>query len=224
MANDNSSSNLPLKIKIRDWTTPVAPTRYPKLITPDTKFKAEGGYSAKLILNSEVAETVRVVLEKAQEEAFEKYKASMDPKKDAAKLRKLQKADLPFTDELDEEGNPTGNMLLTIKRKASGIRKDGTPWTFKVPIKDSKGVAIPHKGLEIWGGSELRANVSIDGWLRATDTAVGISLAIQAVQIRKLVAGGANDSFDDIDDGYVADTSSSDFGDDEAGGDDTADF
>lgn len=221
------ADNIPLKVKIRDWTTPVAPAKYPKLVTPDTKFKAEGEYSAKLILSGDTAEKVRQVLEAAQDKAFEFYKNQFDPKKDAAKLRKMQKADLPMADVLDEDGNPTGQYTITVKRKASGVRKDGSQWNFKVPIKDAKGKPIPHKGLEIWSGSELRANVSIDGWLRATDTAVGITLTIQAVQIAKLVKGGANEDFDTIDGGYEAEPTSGgeDFDDDlNESDDDTADF
>ncbi len=157
------ADNTPLKIKVRDWTTPVAPTKYPKLVTPDTKFKAEGEYSVKQILTGDTAEKVRQVLEAAQDKALEFYKGQLDPKKDAAKLRKIQKADLPMVDELDEEGNPTGKYLVTLKRKAAGVRKDGSQWSFKIPIKDAKGKPVPTKGLEIWSGTELRANVSIDG-------------------------------------------------------------
>lgn len=216
--------------KVRDWTTPVTPTRYVKIITPDTKFDPAGVYSFDHILDAEQEAIVRQVLEAAQDAAMGHVLSSLDPKKDAAKIKKLQKADLPLSEDFDEDGNPTGKYILRVKRKASGQRKDGSAWSFKIPIKDAKGKPVSTKGLQIWGGSELRANISIDGWLRATDNAVGITLKIQAVQIAKLVSGGANDSFGEIEGGYEADDAvaadTSEFNDDldDASDDEAADF
>ncbi len=57
--------------------------------------------------------------------------------------------------------------------------------------------------------------------------AVGITLTIQAVQIAKLVKGGANESFDEIDGEFQSDPAGSDDFDDDldsTADDDTADF
>ena len=38
---------------MKQLTTPIGTAMYPKLITPDTKFNADGVYSCKLILSKD---------------------------------------------------------------------------------------------------------------------------------------------------------------------------
>lgn len=204
-----ADKSFPNKIKLGEITTPIGIAVYPHLTKPDTKWKPEGEYRTKIKYDAATAEGLRTTLTKYIDEAFEKYKELLVEYDKKAKVKGLTKADLPLKADVDDDGEETGFFLLNTKRTASGVsKKTGEPWKAKIVIADSKGKAVPTKGLSIWSGSELRVMGKVMGWYGAKDNEVGITVEIAGVQIKKLVSGGDGDvsfeAMDDAEDGFVA--------------------
>ena len=47
---------------MKNLTTPIGTAMYPKLVTPDTKFNADGVYSCKLIISKDDFETLEATI------------------------------------------------------------------------------------------------------------------------------------------------------------------
>lgn len=199
-----SKDNIPTKKII----TPTGVAVYPNLNRPDTKFDAAGVYDCRLRLDPEDAAVKSLVstLEKLRNEHYETLKAELIEKKKSAKAKQLKKRDV-FTPDVDKEGEETGLIVLKGKMKATGKRKDGTPWSRKPTIFDAKGKKLDNPPT-IWGGSELKMAATARPYLMESSSEVGITLYLDAVQIIKLVSG-TGQSADDFgfgeEEGYEAD-------------------
>lgn len=81
---------------------------------------------------------------------------------------------------------------------AGGIVKNptsprfGQPWSQKPDIFDATGKQLKNPP-EIWGGSELKLSVEVEGYTK-TDKTVIASIDLKAAQIIKLVKGGTRDA------------------------------
>ncbi|MFG1395892.1 hypothetical protein [Roseixanthobacter pseudopolyaromaticivorans] len=220
------------KIKVGRIITPIGVARYPHVIVPDTKWKPEGEYRCPLIYDEDVADALRPKLQAFLDKGFEELKAEhYGDTPNSPKAKRLKKNDLPIKAHEDEEGNETGQYILTPKRTASGTKKDGSAWKAKIDIVDSKGKKMSKEGLSIWGGSKLRCDCDVFAWFSPKDNEVGLKLEIVGVQVIELVAGGGEreSSFGEVEGGYVAEDdagrSFSDSEDEVADEDDTsADF
>lgn len=187
--------------------TPVGTLVYPKLNTPDTKFKADGEYQGKIRLSAEDSEKVIALYEKelkaywpiAKAELEQKVKdATTGPAKAKAKkaLEEMKEADRPFKPAYDDDGNETGEYEFNFKSPASFLKDKGKTTEKKVPIKldffDAKGKPLKVVP-EIWGGT----SACVAGELRpfSMPIGVGLSLRLKAVQIIELQsAGGARNA------------------------------
>lgn len=200
------------KIKVGSLVTPIGVARYPHVITPDTKFKAEGEYRCPLIYSEEVADALRPKLQALLDKGFEELKKEHFGDANSPKAKRLKKNDVPLKAVEDEEGNETGDYLLTPKRTASGKKKDGSPWKAKINIVDSKGKKLLASGLSIWGGSKLRCDCDVFAWYSPKDNEVGLKLEIVGVQIVELVSGGGEreSAFGSVEGGYEAPDESDD--------------
>ena len=109
------------------------------------------------------------------------------------KGKKLKVGDdsLPFTDELDEDGKPTGNVILKTKLKSRVVKKDGTFFDQRPKVFDAKGVLIS-KVPQIGPGSTVRLSVSFN--LYNTAIGAGLSLRLEAVQLLDLIEKGSRDA------------------------------
>jgi hypothetical protein len=208
--------------------TPTGIAVYPKLNTPDTKFKAGGEFAVRLKLTAEESEPLIELYEAELAKTFEAAKAELmagDGKSKAkAKALKLA-ADKPYKAEFDDEGEETGAMLFNFKMP-NRIAREGKPDLVLFPdVFDSKGKQLKDVP-EIWGGSKLK----VSGQLRPFNTAIGVglSLRLQAVQIIQLNTRGSRDAagygFGAEDGGYEgadAAPESSSFGDESGAGDST---
>lgn len=216
MAADNKKQKL---IKV---TSPKGTFKFPKLNTPDTKFKAEGEYGVKLIVSREDAIPLLAQLEDEAENRFNETKETLTAKvaeekgekkaKAKKELENLKRADLPVKDCVDDDGEPNGDIEINFKMKAQRTDKATgkiikmTPKFFDAKGKELKGGAIP----QVWGGTVGYVAGSIVPFYTAA-VGAGASLRLAAVQIIELVtAGGGNaDSFGfgKDEDGYEADES-----------------
>lgn len=167
--------------KLPLFKTPAGVAVYPHLTKPDTRFVPEGQYQVKLRIPSEEAQDLIESLDKAFAEAQETAKEKNPGKK-------IKEATKPYVTEEDEEGNETGNIVVSFKCKAQITDKQGNTRVNSPKIFDSKNKEFP-KDEEIWGGSTLRVAFNAIPYYTAMAGA-GISLRLKAVQIIDLVSGG----------------------------------
>lgn len=184
------------KRRLEKFTTPEGTAVFPQLTKPDTKFKAEGEYSAKIRLSEEDAAPMVAKIDALIEEAFQAEKARLiaADKKAAAKTLKL--ADKPYKSVLDSEGDETGEVEFSIKMKAQYTdKKTGEVVVLKPQLFDA---AKPPKalpaGTQIWGGSRIKVAGEYNPF--ATAIGVGMSLRLKAVQVIKLVSGSQGNASD----------------------------
>jgi hypothetical protein len=156
-------------------TTPKAPCLWPKLNTPDVKFKAEGEYSISVILTPEQAEPL---IKKATEH-YEKFITEQTQLLNSKKP--LKRADIgAWKDDVDKDGNPTGNVRFNIKMKASIIsKKTGKKMDFKPAVFDKYGAPTE---ASFGSGSAVKVNFEVYPWYTAA-LGAGISFSLRAVQI-----------------------------------------
>jgi len=171
--------------------------KYPKLNEPDTKFKAEGEYSVKLIGN-ENDPAVQALMAKL----VPMHEAAVARGKALIKKGKSLSVNPLFTQVYDETTEePTGEVEFVFKMGASGTYKNGPKagqtWTRKPGLFDAKGNAMV-KAPSIWGGTvgKVSFEVGVDResgepgyFIPGTGTA-GLSLRLLAVQVIDLVSGG----------------------------------
>lgn len=148
--------------------TPKAVARYPWLNKPDTKWQELGEYKVDLVMDHEEAEDLIAMIDDA---IAEKFKAEKSKKK----------APLPYSMELDDDGEETGRVIFKCKNR-NRMNKKGELWDRKPIIVDSKGNATD---VEIGGGSVLRAKLELYPWHNAA-LGTGVSLQIKAIQVIEL--------------------------------------
>ena len=166
-------------------TTPAGVAKYPWLLKPDTKWNTEGEYKVTLVLDKEEAEPVISKIERVLEDHIAELKLGSN--------KKVKQGPLPYCDEEDDEGNPTGRTEFKFKTKAS-IKP-------KIPMFDSRGT--PMSGVNVWGGSKIKVNSLLYPYV--APMGAGISLKLNAVQVLELVQGsGDTEGFGfEEEDGYV---------------------
>lgn len=217
------SNNAPRKVYVRgaDGFPLKGTFVYPRLNSPDTKFKAEGEYQVRVRVSAEEAQPVIEKVDELAQQAYDEAKAAIEEeiaeatraKKPIGKLKeklaKLKFTDKCYKDALDDDGNPTGEVEFNFKMTASGTsKKDGKPWSRAPQVFDGKGKELKGRAIpSIWGGTIGR----VDGFYNPFCTAVGagVSLRLEAVQIIKLQSGSGNASaaqrgFAAEEDGYEA--------------------
>ena len=155
----------------KTFTTAKGIAYYPYISAPDTKFDEQGHYKVNLCLSEEDA---KPVIELIKQSVVDGIKAL---KKDKPNTE-IKQAPLPFSKEVDDEGNPTGNVIIKFKSKAA----------YKPAVFDSKGNMMTNSN--IYGGSELKVNGSC-AFFHTAMIGAGVSIRLRAVQVIQYV-GGAN--------------------------------
>ncbi len=150
-------------------TTPTGVALYPWLSKPDTKFSTEGEYKVNLVLSKDDA---KPIVDTINEVFSENLQSEMKKKK----KKELKTANPPYQDELDDNGQATGNVIFKFKSKAM----------YKPALFDAKGNTMV--GSNIWGGSEVRVNASVSPYFTPT-VGAGVALRLRAVQVIALVEG-----------------------------------
>ena len=179
--------------------TPVGVSQYCWLNTPDTKFDKENGghFKTNLILKGSDAQHLIKGIK-------DEMKKSLEMAKEKSKGKEPKTANMPFEEEY-VDSKPTGNIIFKFKAKAKIMMKSGDVIDIKIPIFDSKGTPMKE---QVWSGSEMKVSADMIPYYTAMAGA-GVSLRLKAVQITKLVEGGAGagakgHGFEEIKDGYVA--------------------
>ena len=150
-------------------TTETGVALYPWLTKPDTKYSEEGEYKVNLVLSKEKAAPIINTIVNVHKDNYKEVVKR-------EKKKTIQEAAPPFTEELDDNGKPTGNIIFKFKSKAA----------YKPAIFDAKG--NPLIDPPIWGGSEIKVNAVLYPYHSPMNGA-GVSLKIRAVQVIALVEG-----------------------------------
>ncbi len=217
MSNATTSS----KKKYQYFFSPKGMSVYPKLITPDTKFKPEGEYSTKLIHKltqpgvQELIKTIDAALE-ASLQLMEKeiVEQGRKDKRTGKAIVAKQCEDLPYFINEDE-----GTVTFSYKMKASyQDKKTGATVNKRPNLYDANGTPITNfSKLNIGGGSELIVNFYIQPW-NTDKLGAGVKLAMQDVQIVTLKEFTRDPGFQKQEGGFInaPDTSGNDDSEDAA--------
>ena len=174
------------------FTTPKGMAQYPWLSKPDTKFNEEGEYKVNLVLPKKDAAPV---IEQINAAFAENLKEEVKKNKG----KEIKTANPPYTDELDDDNKPTGNVIIKFKSKAM----------YPPAIFDAKGNVM--KESNIWGGSVIRVNSSIAPY-NVGLIGAGVSLRLRAVQVIEYVEGGTGSAdrfgFEEVDGGFTQEPAS----------------
>ena len=169
------------------FTTPKGIAQYPWLSKPDTKFDEEGQYKVNLILSQEDAKPLI-------QQINESFAQNLKEETKKNKGKDIKTANPPYSDELDDDDKPTGNIVIKFKSKA----------IYPPAIFDAQGNVM--KDSNIWGGSEIRVNGSIAPYYVPLIGA-GVSLRLRAVQVIEYVEGGTGSAdrfgFEEVEGGFV---------------------
>lgn len=177
--------------KLPSITTPKGVFKWPRLNAPDTKYKAEGLYSVKLILEEPEAKALMAKIQPhfdaAVEDGRAKY-AELPVKTRKEKEFKVNKYFSPvYDDETEEE---TGQVEFNFKMTASGVsKKTGKKWERSPRIFDAKGAPM-RNAPDIWGGTVGKVAFEVMPYFNAAQAEAGLSLRLDAVQVIELVSGG----------------------------------
>jgi hypothetical protein len=164
--------------------TPAGIAIFPHLHAADTKFDKAGVYSTKQAQEpSPARDSLVSQLETALAESVAEAKKELNAKKPGSG-NKIKQADLPWVEQLDSEGNETGNLVFNFKMKASGKTREGKEFTQNPKLYDAKGNPLP-QGTKIGGGSIIKVAFEINKFYTAT-VGAGVSLRLKAVQVLDL--------------------------------------
>lgn len=182
-------------------TSPRGVFVYPSIDKPDygTKDypKPDGVYKVTLRVPLAVADEwregpLKAIIAQARAEAEAEFKKL--PVATRKKLGELTWNEVGTTEYDKETEEETGFVLFKTEMKAGGKRKkDGSPWSQKPAVFDSKGKAIP-KVPAIWGGSEGRVSVEASPYFIPGTGAAGVKLNLKAVMLLKLNSGSQKDA------------------------------
>ena len=151
------------KIKER-FTTPKGVAYFPYISKPDPNY---GGYKVNLCVPKEEAASVIAVIKNVLTQGIQMDKALSKAIK--------QQSPLPFKDEVDEDGTPTGNVIFKLK---SGEN-------YKPAVFDSKNKAMMEHN--IWGGSVIKVGGTAEYY--NNNVGAGVILRLNAVQIIEYIQG-----------------------------------
>lgn len=174
---------------------------YPHLNKPDDRYNPDKPeYKISIVYeNEEAASSMLALIKEAQAQAVETAvaQAADEAKKKGKKFNEerfranLKMAQLPIKEELDEDDDPTGRIIIgPFKMKAKGTTKDGKEWERQCPVFDGAGKPIDTENVSIWGGSIVNVCFYIDEFYTA-GLGAGVSLKLEAVQVLELRSGKA---------------------------------
>jgi len=175
--------------KLPQHISPKGVFMYPKLTTPDTKYKAEGEFSVKLSVPASEAEEL---MKMADEGAAASLSEAKENAGSPVKAKKWETKYLPYELEEDEDGNETGNVIFKFSSKASGVTKAGKAWRKKsVSLVDAAGK--PMRAVDVWGGTIGYIAFKIIPYSPTPQVGASVKFQLDAAQIIKLVQGGERD-------------------------------
>jgi len=170
--------------------TPKGIASYPHLDQPDTAF-GQNAYKVTLILDASDPEVVELLnaLDQLVDESLEAAKKDAKP---------AQKAKIgtnpPYEQELDDNGDPTGNVIIKFKQNAE-INGEAV----EIAVVDAKKNRL--HGVRVGAGSTIRVGFTTRPY--CMKGSAGITRDLRAVQLLNLVEKESSFGFDE-EDGFTA--------------------
>ena len=166
--------------KLQSIVTPKGSALYANVVTPSTKFNADGVFDVTIIIPAKESSDFQSKLDDYYDQACEKAKKDNPDKK-------IKQIHTPY--EIDEA---TGDLKVKFKNSAQyKSRADGSIIKRKIVLFDAKGKPIIDKSIRVGNGSSIKVSGYVVPYYTAAIGA-GISLKLQAVQILDLVEGGSS--------------------------------
>jgi hypothetical protein len=154
-------------VKTKKITTPIGTSSWCALNeAPDTKFDPQ--WYCDLLVDKADAESFVADAEAFYTETREHFGASKATNP------------LPIKEHVDEEGNKTGKLVFKCKRKASGIRKDGSTWENKPPVLFGADLQPFTPEGSLGKGTKLRMSIGMKPY---GNPKVGVTFEIVSAQI-----------------------------------------
>ena len=189
----------PFAVRGFNVTSPKGKTLWCKVKEPDFAYNEKGQYSTSLVCDpaDEAVKEFISKLEELRDIALAETKESLGVKGEKYVGREV------FTEEEDQDGNATGNIIFKFKmnnvadRTASGN-------TDKIFVVDAKRNELKEPPI-VGNGSEVRCVGYANPYSAPNSKEVGISMIWTKMQIIKLVEfskGGTASEFDE-EDGYA---------------------
>lgn len=179
--------------------SPPLISRYVWVNTPDTKFNADGLFKFDGIGSDHAAIDFKATIDKAAEDAFEDATKDMTPAE-----KKKWSIFLPYDEEEDDAGNPTGRIIFKFRQNAV-IKVEGEDKSIRIAIFDSQNNPT---AVKVYGGSTLRASYKMRPIKLASAKKIGVRLDFLKVQVLKIAdaaGGGGSSGFDTYEGGFVDD-------------------
>lgn len=176
--------------------SPVGAFRYCHVNEPDYKAVERFGpntplrYKVDLILPAEKADPLVAEIDALLNEKHAEVMASLT----AADIKRMEKAGekvrkkFPYSDQEDDQGNPTGSVIFHFTQNAQIKLKDGTTKTVAIAIFDKAGKAVTVK---VFGGARGAVSYAPRVYYNQATKEVGVTLDFSAVQISSLGGGAA---------------------------------
>lgn len=204
----------PFAVKGMNITSPKGKALWCKFKEADTKFNAKGEYSTDLVCDPNDP-SVKAYIEKLEnllDIAYNETCETLGP----ARARDVRKASV-FKEEVDQNGELTGNVVFKYKLKDISDRKERGD-TAEIMVVDAKRNRLGKDAPLVGNGSVIRVVSYANPYYMASTKTVGMSHIWSKMQIIELVefSGGGGDDFDD-EDGFVDDqvAETNDFADEE---------
>lgn len=185
------------KNKIQPVITPVADAMWAKITEPATSpYNSKAMYSMDLVFTPEEAKPLMEQLTKQHDSFYDEIHSELN----AAKQKSLVKTPI-FKEQVDKDGNLTGNLVLKTKQYGHNIKGE----LMRMPISDSTGKVMNGFDKLVGNGSKVRAKIYPKPYHMNSTNSVGISMRLNAVQIIELNEYSKADSgFDNVEGGYSA--------------------
>ena len=198
--------------------TPKGASEWAYLFSPDTKFDADGAYRLNLKVPADKAAALCATLDDLVEEQWQKVIEEQPKLKN-----KLQKVS-PYEEDLNDNGDPTGDLVFKFKQKARVTARSGKVYEIKPKVFDAKGKPIT-QAINLGNGSIVKVAFEPSPYFVAATKSVGVSLRGFDVQVIKIEEYGSGSSsvfgqeegyeYEEIEAGEDFDTEEEDLGEDD---------
>lgn len=180
----------------KTYISPPIPSIHPWITNPDTKYNKDGLFHVKgTIPPGEAQDLHRKRIDEEAHAAFEEMTKDLTPAQ-----KKKAVLYVPYEMEEDDEGNPTGNMVIEFKQNATIKLKDGSTKKVKIGVVDSQD--NPTKA-GVFGGDIIRVMYTLRPIKIASTNAYGVRADFAQVQIVRKGDSAGGRKFGAVEDGFV---------------------
>lgn len=188
----------PFAVKGFNITSPKGKALWCKYKEADTKYNAKGEYSTSLVCdpNDPAVQAYINKLEELRDIAYAETCETLG----AAKAKGVTKAEV-YTEEFDQDGNETGNIIFKVKLKDLSDRASRGDSTEILTVDAKKNKLTMAEAPLVGNGSVIRLVSYANPYYMASTKVVGISHIWSKMQIIELneYSGGGGDDFDEED-------------------------